>query len=198
MKTLHERLKPFYMAPVAFLIAAGLLTTCQQSGPTIRRNPDPRKPISVEAAITGAPGPIDTMRATAHYQIENVMCVPVTGIEGVRKYQDYDVGLQVIRTGDRFQTTAMEDALLDGDFYRQGVCHWELSIVTFIAQHGSRKYSASISPVGKYAKQTTRSYYSNESYRHPDAPALESGLYDKANYGNPEDTFHIDLLVKRP
>jgi len=56
MKTVKERLNPFYMAPVAFLIVACLLKGCQQAGmAVIQRNPEPKNPT--DSPRPGRPKP---------------------------------------------------------------------------------------------------------------------------------------------
>lgn len=179
--------------------AALVLASCanQNGEPSVQLNPHPTQHYTVDASIVDAPGPFDKVEAEAVYGVEDRSCVPLTPVSGVRITPRHEIPLSIEKVGSVYRTSFMADAILDGDYYGHGVCHWTLNLVSITATRQARRFITVIPPVGRYAKNEVTAYFSHQSYDHASKALTDTGLYDKAGFEHPDETFHIDLVARK-
>lgn len=176
-----------------------LLTSCANptGEPSVELNPHPTQHYTIDASIIGAPGPFDEVEAEAVYEVEDRSCVPLTPISGARITPRHEIPLSVTKSGETYRTSFTADAVLDGDYYGHGVCHWTLSLVSVAAVVQNRRFVTVIPPVGRYAKGSVTTYFSRRSFNHASKSLIDTGLYDKAGFDHPDETFQINLVARK-
>lgn len=181
------------------ICAALILASCtnQSDEPSVQLNPHPTQHYTVDASIIDAPGPFDKVEAEAIYEVEDKWCVPLTPVAGVRITPRHVIPLSVETVGDSYRASFMADAILDGDYYGHGACHWELTLVSVTAARQNRRFVTLIPPVGRYAKDEVRTYFAHRSYDHASKALTDTGLYDRMGFDHPDETFHVDLVARK-
>lgn len=95
-----------------------------------RLNPSPRQGYELVLTIQDAPGPFKKMGWSALYQAKGCNYV-VNDFAGVRGEPEHTVKLPFVERPDgSFAATVYLDAMLDEDYYGNGVCQWTLAGVS--------------------------------------------------------------------
>lgn len=94
-----------------------------------RLNPTPKQGYEIVLTIQDAPGPFKKMGWSALYQAKGCNYV-VNEFAGVRGEPKHTVKLPFAERPDgSFAATVYVDAMLDEDYYGNGVCQWKLTSV---------------------------------------------------------------------
>ncbi|WP_230598661.1 hypothetical protein [Xanthomonas albilineans] len=102
-------------------------------GATGHLNPHPVKRYEV-IATSHAPGPWDTIKAYIGYDVINEKCVPMMPFVGVRQVPGTGLDVPMTQVDDHtWKGYFYRDALLDEDYFKLGVCHWDTTGVSISA-----------------------------------------------------------------
>ena len=95
-----------------------------------RLNPQPRQGYEITYRVEGAPGPFEDTGAFGNYVTQG--CHFVTNAwAGATATPSRQIPIEVRRIDDRtYSATVYLDAMLDEDYYGNGVCRWQLLDVT--------------------------------------------------------------------
>lgn len=92
-----------------------------------RLNPNPKQRYDITMSIKDAPGPFEYVRFAASYEAKGCSYV-ISEFGGVIGNPDKSVELQFNRLdGNTYVGTLYLDAMMDEDYYGNGVCHWQLT-----------------------------------------------------------------------
>ena len=139
-----------------------------------RLNPAPRQGYELVLTIQDAPGPFKKMGWSALYQAKGCNYV-VNDFAGVRGEPEHTVVLPFTERPDgSFAATVYLDAMLDEDYYGNGVCQWQMvgvgAGVMATGASGESSFRASLQPDQVMAEQPVRLYFLKGYY-----PMSESG-----------------------
>ncbi|WP_216654588.1 hypothetical protein WCN79_15995 [Xanthomonas axonopodis pv. vasculorum] len=99
-------------------------------GATGHLNPHPVKRYEV-IATSHAPGPWDAFEgAYIHYDVINAKCVPMIPFLGEQHMPNTGLDIPMTQVDDHtWKGYFYRDALLDEDYFKLGVCHWDVTSV---------------------------------------------------------------------
>ena len=136
-----------------------------------RLNPNPQQAYEVVLTIQDAPGPFKVLRWSAGYKAEGCTYI-VNDWAGVRGYPERRVDLPFTQRPDgSYVATVYLDAMLDEDYYGNGVCEWKLTSV-----------GAGASPTGASDEATFGGHIGLEKL---EGEASQAMFYPRAWYGKP-------------
>jgi hypothetical protein len=91
-----------------------------------RRNPNPKQRYDITMAIADAPGPFESVQWYANYEAPNCLFI-LDRFAGVTSRPSYRMPVHFRKVdGSIYVGTVHLDAMLDEDYFGDGVCHWEL------------------------------------------------------------------------
>ncbi len=94
------------------------------------KNPHPVKRYEV-IATSYAPGPWDSIEAYIGYDVINQECVPILPFIGVRQTPNAGINVPMIHVDDHtWKGYFYRDALQDEDYFKLGVCHWDVTNIS--------------------------------------------------------------------
>lgn len=101
------------------------------TGPLRQLNPAPEQGYRIRLAIQNSPGPLVLMDATAQYDVINeTQCGEASPYGGVYRMTSGEP-FALTRVGSAiYEGVVYFDQILDGDYYGNGACVWELTAVT--------------------------------------------------------------------
>jgi hypothetical protein len=165
-----------------------------------KKNPHPVKRYEV-TAIANAPGPWDTVKGYVSFQVANVQCVPQDSFTGARNIPNTDFDFEMTRVGEKtWRGYFYRDFLRDGDYFGQGVCHWDTSSVgaSFIV-HGLSFTSSDVLDVflqkGPQTSYFRKSFYGGQPYSFDSVPGF-SAISPQVTQ-HPDAFFPIAVTVKQ-
>ncbi|MGN6480972.1 hypothetical protein [Luteibacter sp.] len=164
--------------------------------PDVKLNPSPVRFFELSAVVKNPPGDFDRVEAKAFYEVENTKCAPLRKVSGVRDTPHYTIDLPVTPAGIAYRARFAADALMDGDYFGQGVCHWRLTSVAVSFIRKRRGFHASIVPPQAHEVSSTAPYFSIESYEDSADRLIDTGLRDKSKITHPDKAFQIELTAK--
>lgn len=92
-------------------------------------NPAPRQPYRIELAVADAPGPFAKVEGFVSYEARDCRYMP-DRIAGFFLTPSVDLPLKFARVDEtKYVVTIHADAMLDEDYFGEGMCHWELASV---------------------------------------------------------------------
>ncbi|WP_196298219.1 hypothetical protein [Xanthomonas albilineans] len=98
-------------------------------GATGHLNPHPVKRYEV-IATSHAPGPWDSIKGYIGYDVINEKCVPMMPFVGVRQTPNTGLDVPMTQVDDHtWKGYFYRDALLNEDYFKLGVCHWDVTSV---------------------------------------------------------------------
>ncbi|SFV29409.1 MULTISPECIES: hypothetical protein [unclassified Pseudoxanthomonas] len=128
---------------VAVVPLSLLLTACEprsemdasasraSTGPLRRLNPAPKQGYRIRLTIQDAPGPLVLVGATAQYDVVNeIQCGEASPYGGVYRMTSGEPFVITQVDGANYEGVVYFDQILDGDYYGNGACVWELTAVT--------------------------------------------------------------------
>ncbi|WP_200893912.1 hypothetical protein [Xanthomonas sp. GPE 39] len=168
-------------------------------GATGHLNPHPVKRYEV-IATSHAPGPWDSIKAYIGYDVINPKCVPMIPFIGEQHMPNTGLYIPMARVDDHtWKGYFYRDALLDEDYFKLGVCHWDVTSVgiSAIAKGVRFNWSGMLqellhdSPETSYFKKIVYGDTSFSPYGAPNYSALRPEY--KESQG---DFFPVTIAVK--
>lgn len=109
------------------------------------------------------PGPVAQLAGTADFEVANRECVPIDyerAPGGVRLPPQHRHTLTFARQGDGSYTAGLfEDQLVDENYYKLGVCRWQLQFVTVRFQSPATAFAGSLSAADLRAGRSIELHY---------------------------------------
>ncbi|WP_430523493.1 hypothetical protein, partial [Xanthomonas albilineans] len=169
-------------------------------GATGHLNPHPVRRYEV-IATSHAPGPWDTIKAYIGYDVINEKCVPMMPFVGVRQTPNTGLDVPMTQVDDHtWKGYFYRDALLDEDYFKLGVCHWDATGISVNALAGGVRFNwgRTLNSLlhADQKKQTfyfKKSAYGDRSLHYP--PLALSGEDDEA-LQNPDAHFQVTITVR--
>ena len=133
-----------------------------------RANPDPKRRYDITMTIEDAPGLFKDVGFSAHYDAPD--CLYWTDkAAGTTSRPTHMIRLPHKKLDDTtYGVTVYLDAMLDEDYYGDGVCHWQLSSVSSgvkaTGADAETGFGADISPEAIMAQQAETTYLWSEYY----------------------------------
>jgi hypothetical protein len=94
------------------------------------KNPHPVQRYEV-TATSEAPGPWDSIIGYIHYDVINKKCVSMDSFLGEQNVPNIGIDMEMTRVDDHtWRGYFYRDALQDEDYYKLGVCHWDVTSVS--------------------------------------------------------------------
>ncbi|UNU11830.1 hypothetical protein [Xanthomonas translucens] len=130
-----DPMKLHHLAAAAIMPMAVAAAGCSKGidvgndGATGHLNPHPVKRYEV-IATSHAPGPWDTIKAYIGYDVINAKCVPMIPFIGEQHMPNTGLDVPMTRVDDHtWKGYFYRDALQDEDYFKLGVCHWDVTSV---------------------------------------------------------------------
>ncbi|WP_196297472.1 hypothetical protein [Xanthomonas albilineans] len=200
-----DPMKLHHMAATAIMPLALTAAGCSKGidvgndGATGHLNPHPVKRYEV-IATSHAPGPWDTIKAYIGYDVINEKCVPMMPFVGVRQTPNTGLDVPMTQVDDHtWKGYFYRDALLDEDYFKLGVCHWDATSISANAVSQSIRFGwggmldelLSGSAETRYFK---KSAYGDMSLVSSGAPDLDPA--DDEVIKHPDAYFSVTIAVK--
>lgn len=166
--------------------------------PDIKQNANPKMRYQITVTIKDAPGPFDSVTASAGYDVDNTRCVPLSPGSGATLAPEKSVPIRLSRTADNvYQGTIYVDLLQDEDYYGLGVCRWKMTTVSANLSVQKLAMSPFLSLQDVLAQKSVTSYFSDRSYASSLTERVDSGNPSRADFGDEADqTFSITVAAK--
>ncbi|QDE38906.1 hypothetical protein FIV34_06680 [Luteibacter pinisoli] len=198
---LPTRKLPLTTTRVALLFAlcsCAALSACgsRDSTPQITSTPNPRQ-VNVDIAIKDAPGPFDSMAATAYYDVGNIDCAPTRPISGAQLGPRERLSVELRQTGPhQYEATMPIDPFVDQDYYGLGVCHWRVVALTVKGTRLKRTFSAMLPGDELLGSGSFATYFQKQSYLDAATPMDVPGVHNLNRFASPDDAFSIDISAR--
>jgi hypothetical protein len=134
-----DPMKLHHLAAAAIMPLAATTAGCSKGidigndDATGHLNPHPVKRYEV-IATSQAPGPWDSIKAYIGYDVTNKKCVPMIPFLGEQHLPNTGLDVAMTRVDDHtWKGYFYRDALLDEDYFKLGVCHWDVTSVGIAA-----------------------------------------------------------------
>ena len=160
-----------------------------------KKNPNPVKRYEVTALVSDAPGPWDAAIGTAFFDVINRDSVPQNSFTGGQNIPNKGYPIEMIPIGDKiWRGYFYRDALQDEDYFKLGICHWDVTSVGvgFAAQSIHFKAGSMLDDFLKNGPQTTyfkKKSYGDDKFKGDSAPGNSAPDYSS---DDPEVTQHLD------
>jgi len=200
-----DPMKLHHLAATAIMPLALTAAGCSKGidvgndGATGHFNPHPVKRYEV-IATSHAPGPWDSIKAYIGYDVINEECVPLAPFLGVRQMPNTGLDVPMTQVDDHtWKGYFYRDALLDEDYFKLGVCHWDATSISANAISQGVKFGwgglleelLRDSPETSYFK---KSVYGDLSFVPYGAPDLDPS--DPEVLQHPDVYFPVTITVK--
>ncbi|WP_196298232.1 hypothetical protein [Xanthomonas albilineans] len=168
-------------------------------GATGHLNPHPVKRYEV-IATSHAPGPWDSIEAYIGYDVINEKCVPLAPFLGVRQTPNTGLDVPMTQVDDHtWKGYFYRDALLDEDYFKLGVCHWDATGagISAIAKGVRFNWGNGLEPLLRDGERTfyfKKSVYGDTSFVPYGAPTL-TGEDDEV-IQHPDAHFQVTITVR--
>jgi hypothetical protein len=168
------------------------------------KNPHPVKRYEV-TATSDAPGPWDSIEGYIHYDVVKAddgiaKCVPMDSFLGEQSVPNIGVDIPMTRVDDHtWRGYFYRDALQDEDYFKLGVCHWDVTSVSVsTTAQGVRFGWGSMLDERLHKGAETRyfkkSVYGDRSFARYGAPDLDPA--DPEVLQHPDAYFQATIAVK--
>ena len=128
-------MKLHHLAAAAIMLMAVAAAGCSRGidvgndGATGHMNPHPFKRYEV-IATSHAPRPWESIKAYIGYDVINAKCVPMIPFIGEQNMPNTGLDVPMVRVDDHtWKGYFYRDALEDEDYFKLGVCHWDVTSV---------------------------------------------------------------------
>ncbi|WP_308023648.1 hypothetical protein [Neisseria oralis] len=159
----------------------------EQTEARFQLNPHPKQAYRLRIKINDAPGPLKLIgKFGVGYKAENCTYI-INKIEGVPAKPEKNIQTDIRQLGEfEYETVVYADALLDEDYFGEGVCHWQPEGFGFSlkATGSPEETEFNFSDIMKYLleKKTLTNYYWKWSY--PYSRKEDGTLYtDSVDFG---------------
>lgn len=202
---------------LGMLVAALACTTAaacspfaqEKAGMEFKRNPDPTQAFRITMTIKDAPGPFDSMRALAHYDVVNRECLRPPkdnpgGHTSPVPTAPTEFAMERIADGV-YAGVVYADLMLDEDYTGHGVCHWQLTSVVVqmkaTGADGETLFVPSISDEKLLAAQPETVYFNKSTYPRAGMDNFpDTGLSDRSRFGpsiQDDDLFTVTFTASK-
>ncbi|UKE51730.1 hypothetical protein KCU57_05290 [Xanthomonas translucens] len=199
-----DPMKLHHLAAAAILpmavAAAGCSKGIDAGGVKAQLNPHPQKRYEV-IATSHAPGPWDSFEGGyIGYDVINTKCVPMIAFIGEQHRPNTGLDVPMTRVDDHsWKGYFYRDALQDEDYFKLGVCHWDVTSVSVSAIAQGVRFAWSGSPEellrnGPETRYFKKSVYGDRSFVLDGAPDLDPA--DPEVLQNPDAYFPVTIAVK--
>ncbi|OWF59590.1 hypothetical protein B1H41_15515 [Xanthomonas vasicola pv. vasculorum] len=169
-------------------------------GATGHLNPHPAKRYEV-IATSHAPGPWDSFEgAYIGYDVINTECVPAIPVIGEQHVPNTSLDVPMVRVDDHtWKGYFYRDALLDEDYVKLGVCHWDVTSVgvSAIAQGVRFAWDGLLDELLRGSPETSyfkKNVYGGRAFSRDGAPSY-SPLRPEYE-SSPDDFFPVTIAIK--
>lgn len=187
----------------ALFLSLALITSACSSPmnkqPDIKLNPHPQQRYEITVTVD-APGPFDSVKGYAFYQVSNPSCIPQAPLTGGRSMPNisHDFELTQVSKGT-YRGYFYLDQFQNEDYFGLGTCHMDLmSVAPDFNVHGESFNTALMldDVVGQKSKTT---YFSKKEYfeRTLGGAALEWHSIDREVATHPDSYFPITVTILR-
>ncbi len=187
---------------VVQVTAAGLsllLTACGRNveDPKIELNPHPKMHYAITVNIENAPGPFDSVEASADYSVTDYACVLEQPTSGARILPNKHIELKLRQvSATTYETDMYVDLLKDKDFFSQGVCRWSEASFSVFARHGRMTFMTPLPNFRYPADGAEVRYFSFAAYQKSTTDMLNTGNKNRDAYDDSSKTFSIRVDAK--
>ncbi|CTP89474.1 hypothetical protein XTPLMG728_2246 [Xanthomonas translucens pv. poae] len=201
-----DPMKLHHLAAAAIMPMAVAAAGCSKGidvgndGATGHLNPHPVKRYEI-IATSHAPGPWDSFEGGyIGYDVINTKCVPMIPFIGEQHVPNTGLNIPMTRVDDHtWKGYFYRDALQDEDYFKLGLCHWDVTSVgvSAIAQGVRFAWSGSLEELLRDSPETSyfkKSVYGDRSFARYGAPDY-SPLRPEYKQ-NPDDFFPVTIAVK--
>ncbi|MCC4597236.1 hypothetical protein NRY95_06180 [Xanthomonas campestris pv. phormiicola] len=202
----EDPMKLHHLAAAAIMPMAVAAAGCSKGidvgndGATGHLNPHPVKRYEV-IATSHAPGPWDTFEgAYIGYDVINTKCVPMIPFIGEQHVPNTGLNIPMTRVDDHtWKGYFYRDALQDEDYFKLGVCHWDVTSVgvSAIAQGVRFAWSSSLEELLRNSSETN--YFKRSAYGDRSLVPYGASDFDPANpevLQRPDAYFPVTIAVK--
>ena len=190
-------MKPMTALMTAAVFSALSLNACggseksmsiqEQTEARFQLNPHPKQAYRLKIKINDAPGPLKLMgKFGVGYKAENCTYI-INQIEGAPAKPEKNLQTDIRQLGEfEYETVVYADALLDEDYFGEGVCHWQPEGFGFSlkATGSPEETEFNFSDIMKHLleKKTLTNYYWKWAY--PYSKREDGSLYsDSVDFG---------------
>ena len=189
-------MKPMTVLMTAAIFSVLSLNACggseksriqEQTEARFQLNPHPKQAYRLRIKINDAPGPLKLIgKFGVGYKAENCTYI-INKIEGAPAKPEKNLQTDIRQLGEfEYETVVYADALLDEDYFGEGVCHWQPEGFGFSlkATGSPEETEFNFSDIMKYLleKKTLTNYYWKWSY--PYSRKEDGTLYtDSVDFG---------------
>jgi hypothetical protein len=151
-------------------------------------NQHPQKRYEV-IATSHAPGPWDSLKGIAFFDVINKPCVPENSFTGGQAVPNTDIDISMTRVDDHtWKGYFYRDALQDEDYFGLGICHWDTTGVGIAAVAKGVRFNSSDMLVSLLRNGASTSYFKKSDY----------GDASKIRYGAADLTAEDPEVLQRP
>ena len=163
--------------------------------PDIKQNPHPKMRYEITVTIKDAPGPFESVQASAGYDVDNARCVPLSPGSGATIAPEKVVPLTLNRVSEGTYSGALYvDQLQDEDYYGLGVCHWKMTSVDASLRVNKVIIVAGLSLNDLLSQSQVTRYFSNRNFTDGDLSGPDSGNGAPTDFGNDAgNTFSVTV-----
>ncbi|WP_157935118.1 hypothetical protein [Xanthomonas prunicola] len=202
-----DLMKLHHLAAAAIMpLAAATTAGCSKGidvgndGATGHLNPHPVKRYEV-IATSHAPGPWDSFEgAYIGYDVINTECVPMIPVIGEQHVPNTSLDVPMVRVDDHtWKGYFYRDALLDEDYFKLGVCHWDVTSVgvSAMAQGVRFGWGGLLNELLRDSPETSyfkKNVYGDRSFSRDGAPNY-SPLRPEYK-SSPDDFFPVTIAIR--
>lgn len=186
----------------ALLLSLALITSACSSPmnkqPDIKLNPHPKMRYEITVTIEDAPGPFDSVQASAGYDVANDRCVPLTPGSGATITPEKSVPVVLSYTGDNvYKGMVYVDLLQDEDYYGLGVCHWKMTAVDVDLRVTKSVVSTSIFLKDLLSQKSNVRYFSNLNFTDTNLEGVDIGNAHREDFKEDANrTFSVKVTAQ--
>lgn len=106
--------------------------TDRDGDPIYRKNPNPKQAYRITMTVQDAPGPFEFVHGSVSYEMSNhEQCTPIDRFAGVWPKSKRDSLPMDFKKMDSTTYVGIiyTDAMVDADYYKKGICHWQINAV---------------------------------------------------------------------
>ncbi|ALN82593.1 hypothetical protein LA76x_4485 [Lysobacter antibioticus] len=168
-----------------------------------KHNPAPKQPYQITLTLADAPGSFAKLEGSVYYEAPDCRYMP-DRIAGFFLTPSVDLPMSYSKVGETsYIATIQADAMLDEDYFGEGMCHWELaSVNTSLKATGAKtdtSYVANLLGDEVRGQKARTNYYVKYDYPGSDPEERSDfGVVDRSRY-KPElqdQLFSITLTPK--
>lgn len=169
-----------------------------------RLNPNPKQRYDITMSIKDAPGTFEYVRFGASYEAKDCSYV-ISEFEGVRGHPEHHVELDFRKMDEHtYVGTLYLDAMVDEDYYGNGVCHWQMTgMGVGLKATGAEKetrFSSSLMRESIQEQRSQETYFWKDRYPREEGydnfPEFGEGALDKVPIDERDEFFAITLTSR--